>query len=201
VSLDSLWNPSSAAVFTQTTTPINMSNLSSPGCAIRLDGSLKDASEIEWHFDKDDEIPMSFDPPTTASSPPVIHPLFTGRAPAAFVAGSRRSARTSRPSARVTDPDNAMTGSGPSNRVPSTSVGEKRKAPDSKPVRSVVRRVVADSDSEVQTDVDNDASHPTEPDPEDEDLAHRQGEFESLQAMADADHKVCLILMTFEYFC
>ncbi|KIL54818.1 hypothetical protein M378DRAFT_59353, partial [Amanita muscaria Koide BX008] len=95
-------------------------DLSNLGCATRSDGTLKDASEIEWHFDKDDETPMltdtlavtSSDSPTTT---PVIHPLFSGCvAPAAFVAGSRRSTRTSCPSARVADPENAMAVSRPS---------------------------------------------------------------------------------------
>jgi hypothetical protein len=32
---------------------------SSDQCALRADGTLKDASEIVWHHDKDDDVPMA----------------------------------------------------------------------------------------------------------------------------------------------
>ncbi|KAF8234716.1 hypothetical protein L208DRAFT_1376783 [Tricholoma matsutake] len=53
-------------------------------CAQRADGTLKDASEIEWHYDKDDDSPMA----TTALS--------------------CCSGHTSRPSAHAVDQNNAM---------------------------------------------------------------------------------------------
>jgi hypothetical protein len=56
---------------------------SDPGCAVNPDGSLKDASEIDWVFDKDDEAPL-------------------------VAAGSRHSGHTIRPSSCIIDPNNAM---------------------------------------------------------------------------------------------
>ena len=73
-------------------------------CAIGPDGSLKDASEIEWFNDADDEQPISV-PVAKVSNP--LHLFFTGTAaPSVFVAGARRSARVPRPSMRILDPDN-----------------------------------------------------------------------------------------------
>ena len=117
------------------------------GCAVNLDGSLKDASEIEWHFDKDsdDETPLAVtvaeNSLSSASGPAVsgesetshtLHPFFLGHAhaPAIFAAGSRRSGRAVRPSNHVVDPDNAMnSAAGPSkSKVTNLTIG-KRKAP------------------------------------------------------------------------
>ena len=33
-----------------------MANATNSGCTVRLDGTLKDASEIEWHYDEDDNL-------------------------------------------------------------------------------------------------------------------------------------------------
>ena len=38
---------------------LNVTLLDSDQCALRLDGSLKDASEISWVHDPDDEIPVA----------------------------------------------------------------------------------------------------------------------------------------------
>jgi hypothetical protein len=32
-----------------------MADPSDSGCAVHLDGTLEDASEIEWHYDNDDD--------------------------------------------------------------------------------------------------------------------------------------------------
>ena len=91
-----------------------MSDDSEPGCAVRADGTLKDASEIEWHFDPDDDTPMALPTPPQPPPPPTqsvreVHPFFTGHiAAAAPAAGARHSNCTVRPSARITDPNNAM---------------------------------------------------------------------------------------------
>ncbi|KAJ6474858.1 hypothetical protein C8R45DRAFT_1160058, partial [Mycena sanguinolenta] len=74
------------------------------GCAQKADGTLRDASEINWFNDRDDEQPTSG--PAASSFQP--HPFFTGTAkPVGKIAGARRSARTTRPSARMIDPNNA----------------------------------------------------------------------------------------------
>ncbi|KAJ7652275.1 hypothetical protein B0H17DRAFT_913236, partial [Mycena rosella] len=75
------------------------------GYAQNTDGSLRDASEINWYQDRDDEHPISG--PQTPPSPK-LHPFFTGSAkPVGKIAGARRSARNTRPSSRITDPNNA----------------------------------------------------------------------------------------------
>lgn len=55
----------------------NMSTPPDIGCAVRPDGTLKDASEIEWHFDKDDETPLTA-PTPSAPTLHEIHPFFSG---------------------------------------------------------------------------------------------------------------------------
>jgi hypothetical protein len=85
-------------------------------CAVGLDGTLKDASEIEWFNDIDDDQPTK-DPSTAVSSvllapPTTMHPFFTGASPPALlVAGAHHSTCVSRPSVRVLDPDNVATSS------------------------------------------------------------------------------------------
>ena len=72
-------------------------------CALAADGSLLDASAITFYNDPDDDTPLP-NPPVTSTP---LHPFFRGsQAPAKFAAGSRRSARVARPSARITDPNN-----------------------------------------------------------------------------------------------
>jgi hypothetical protein len=54
------------------------------GCAVHPDGSLKDASEIEWHFDKDDETPLTAaqksprSGPASSMSSQSLHPFLLG---------------------------------------------------------------------------------------------------------------------------
>ncbi|KAJ6454518.1 hypothetical protein DFH09DRAFT_1116871 [Mycena vulgaris] len=67
------------------------------GYAQNADGSLRDAKDIDFFEDRNDEHPISS--PTASSSK--VHPFFTGSAkPVGQVAGSRRSARKSQPSNR-----------------------------------------------------------------------------------------------------
>ena len=60
-----------------------MVNSSDLGCAVHSDGTLKDASEIEWHFEEDDNLPIA---PTGATSSVThipadvpMHPFFSGQ--------------------------------------------------------------------------------------------------------------------------
>jgi hypothetical protein len=180
-----------------------MSALDSPiGHAVRADGGLKDASEMEWTYDKEESVPFPSDSltiPATddpAASPPSksvrIHSFFThAKPPATLVAGSRHSARTSRPSQRVRDANEVPSlATGSTTAKPST--GTKRKAAvnlSPGPTRRVVNKAV------VELDDDNDGND-TEPDgyktepAEDEDPNDADISSQSLQAMADADHKV-----------
>ncbi|KAJ7823303.1 hypothetical protein B0H14DRAFT_2597956 [Mycena olivaceomarginata] len=82
------------------------------GFAQNPDGSLKDASQMVFVHDVDDEHPLS-GPQSSTSRP--LAPIFAPKVkPLGKVAGSRRSSRSprrsgraSRPSARLIDLDNA----------------------------------------------------------------------------------------------
>jgi hypothetical protein len=69
-------------------------------CALAPDGTLLDAADITFYHDPDDATPIPQANSTTSSTP--LHPFFRG----GIIAGSRRSIRTTCPSARITDPDN-----------------------------------------------------------------------------------------------
>ncbi|KAF7981725.1 hypothetical protein HWV62_32323 [Athelia sp. TMB] len=75
----------------------------------RADGTLKDASEIEWFNDPTDDVTMSQplgNAPSSSSQAQgtlesFIRPRGAGVSPATPVAGTRRSARVTKPSANV----------------------------------------------------------------------------------------------------
>ena len=170
------------------------------GCAVRPDGTLKDASEIDWHHDKDDEIPMAAVSSSTsfntvqvaAPSSKGIHPFFARKTAAAVVvASSRRSGRTMRPSTCLTDPDNAMNSPCSSSNSVSTrtqnSMTQKRKAASPASSRCVIRRVV-NSEDEGEAPITDGEGGDTEA--VESDAEATTVEFEALQAMADVDHAV-----------
>jgi hypothetical protein len=150
-----------------------MSNSNSDrGCAVRPDGTLKDASEIDWDYDPDDAVAEQIDSTTAASSssaPPKIHPFFTG---------ARRSTRAARPSARTIDPDNVM------------NAPAKRKASSPTQKRRLSRRIIVESQSDGEINDKNYAE--SIPDTTDVEEIEESGdsEYERLKEMADADHQV-----------
>ena len=139
--------------------------------AVGPDGKLLDAKDIDWYEDADASEPISqatTPSVTTTSSSAAIHPFFRGvLAPAVVVAGARRSGRATRPSNRITDPDNA--------EALSSATTHKRKASGGMAASRRINRKVA---------VDDEAGD-TEPD----DLAYA-----STKAMGDADREVRLFL-------
>jgi hypothetical protein len=177
-----------------------MSASDSPrGHAVHADGGLKDASEMEWTYDKDETVPFPSDfltiPATddSAVSSPLpsvrIHPFFThAEPPAAVIAGSHRSTRTSRPSQRVREANNVQSLATGSTSA-KLSTGTKRKAIvnlSPAPARRVVNKVVVVSDDGNETKPDGNDTEPAE----DEDVNDADISSQSLQAMADADHEV-----------
>ena len=179
------------------------------GCAVRPDGTLKDASEIEWHHDKDDEIPMAGASSSTsfntvqvaAPSSKGIHSFFEQKTAAAVVvAGSRRSGRTMRPSTRLTDPDNAMNGPRSSSNSVTTrtqnGMTQKRKAASPASSRRVIRRVV-NSEDEGEAPITDGEGGDTEA--LESDAEATAVEFEALQAMADVDHAVSVSAQDYWY--
>ncbi|KAG2030804.1 hypothetical protein BDR03DRAFT_814979, partial [Suillus americanus] len=83
-------------------------NMSHALCALNSDGSLKDASDIVFYNDPNNHAPLPQVPPKNIPPKNAFTALLqSGRRPALTAAGSRHSTRTSRPSARVWDADNA----------------------------------------------------------------------------------------------
>ncbi|KAG1771996.1 hypothetical protein EV702DRAFT_1048766 [Suillus placidus] len=83
-------------------------------CALNADGTLKDASDITFFNDPDDEVPLpqvasSAQPSssTTSAKDAFSVLLKAGRTPATVAAGSRRSGQPSKPLACIRDADNA----------------------------------------------------------------------------------------------
>jgi len=90
-------------------------------CALHADGSLKDASDIVFFNDPDDDVlllqvPSSAEPSSSNQSTRDAFAVLlkAGHTLAPVTAGSRRSGRPSKPSARVRDADNAC---GPSSSL------------------------------------------------------------------------------------
>ncbi|KAF8240608.1 hypothetical protein L208DRAFT_1231574 [Tricholoma matsutake] len=159
------------------------------GCAVCPNGSLKDASEINWHFDKDDNTPFT----VTAKSPEsgssqTLHPFFLGQAsPAILVAGSHQSGCAIHPSNHVVDPDNVMN---------STSSTQKQKAPVRKSSCHVIQMTVHLSEDSCDDKSDGEDATTSRPmhgestDVEETEDAVSGQEYMSLRAMAEADHEV-----------
>jgi hypothetical protein len=116
------------------------STTTDPGHAVRSDSTLKDASEIAWTYDADEDIPF----PSGSTSGQEPHP--SGRsAPAVVVAGTHRTTCVHRPSKWALEAAEAST---------STDPGVKHKASTNpNPNWRVSCKIVIDMDD---NDNDND---------------------------------------------
>lgn len=132
------------------------SSLTMSGCAVGSDGQLLDASKIQFFNDVDDDNPIS-GPSNPAPTSLPIHPLFSRTVPTRLVAGSRRTTRVSRPSAKVRDADNAA----PSIR--------KRKASQDCNTRPKVRQATILDGADLESDEDDNEEPPEPLDVEDSD--------------------------------
>ncbi|KAG2087279.1 uncharacterized protein F5147DRAFT_781382 [Suillus discolor] len=114
-------------------------------CALNADGTLKDASEITFFNDPDDEVPLPQPSSSTTSAKDTFSILLkAGRTPATVAAGSRRSGRPSKPSARIRDVDNACglsSSTNPRKRALSS-------ATDHPPRKKTAMRILSPLDSE-----------------------------------------------------
>lgn len=163
------------------------------GPAIRTDGTLKDASKIEWSFDADESVPF---PPEAQNLVGASDGGGAAPTPQVSAEGIRRSARAFCPSRRLLEAVE-VSSTGPT-ATRGAHQGAKCKAPHGSMTRCVARKIVVDVDrcssSEVpdednpSTDTaqdsgnDNDAMNPS-------DLTS-DANYDSIKAMADADHKV-----------
>ena len=164
-------------------------------CAISSDGSLKDAADIQWYNDADDEAPIPSASHSLAStsaslSAQALDNLFSLRPPAKKVSGERHSSRIRKPSKRTTDPDNAEA---PGDVFEDATSGQKRKPGAVGMPRRVSRKVIqSDSDDDTASS-DDDKLDPTDIEAEsDEDLdvARTTENYENMKALGDKDREV-----------
>jgi hypothetical protein len=166
-------------------------------CAVGPDSKLLDAKDIEWYEDADSSEPINqatAPSVATASSSATIHPFFRGGpAPAVVVAGARHSGCATRPSNRITDPDNA--------EALSSTTTHKRKASGGMAAgRRINRKVAVDDEGSTDGGEINDykphiAEHPaTTSDDEAGDTKPDDLAYVSTKAMGDADCEVRLFL-------
>lgn len=173
--------------------------MSERGCAQDENGNLLSPSKIKWYNDVDDELPISDGNaalPSSSSTLSCSKPTVLTRFFAPVDTGARRSTRTTRPSTKVTDPDNAESHA---LYVPS---GGKRKASTQaaggtqQPRR--IRKVIEDSDNDISDgvsldtgDANNDYVELTEKESDDEEDI--EANYASTKALGDADRKVCVL--------
>jgi hypothetical protein len=177
-------------------------------CALAADGSLLDAANIVFYNDPDDDAPLPSSKSASTLTP--VHPFFQGGAavpaPDKLITGSRRSGRVTRPSARITDPNNMET-------LPST-VARKRSATISgasveASLRGAGRAKLADVDDEIEDDESDTANFIAEddnietsyPTTEEEDGGHTadieciEEAYLTTKAMGDTDRQVCIKIL------
>ena len=174
-------------------------------CAVAADGRLLDASEIIFYNDPDDDTPLPSLNSDTTSTHPSLHPFFQGGpAPSEMAAGSRRSLCVSRPSARITDPNN-MEASG-STAICKRSATVTISAEGSQHAARRPKLTSSDDESEqdngldsaevgVEDDSDEAGDATTEEEGVDNstDIEHAEEAYHTTKAMGDADRQVCLI--------
>ncbi|KAG1731054.1 uncharacterized protein EDB91DRAFT_1085179 [Suillus paluster] len=85
--------------------------MSQDSCALNAYGSLKDASEIKFYNDPDDDVPLPQVPSAASMTNAFSILLKAGRTPATVTGGSWHSGCPTKPSAHVHDADNACSSS------------------------------------------------------------------------------------------
>jgi hypothetical protein len=131
--------------------------MSDSNCAVGSDGQLKDAADIVWYHDADDKDPIAPSGPSStplgasssasqvnlgAKSDAFSILLAKGNKPAAITAGSRRSTRAPKPSAKVREASSKKRST-----ADNTDVDSENEAPVKK-YRQSTRSIIPDSDEE-----------------------------------------------------
>ncbi|KAG2359367.1 hypothetical protein BDR07DRAFT_1488310 [Suillus spraguei] len=130
--------------------------MSQDSCTLNADGTLKDASDIVFYNDPDDNTPLPQVPSTGSTRNAFSVLLKAGHSPATVTAGSRRSGHPSKPSARICDVDNAcglLSSSGTRKCALSSAMDR------SAPVKKVSTRILSPLDSDNE-DIDIPSSAP-----------------------------------------
>lgn len=176
-------------------------------CALNADGTLKDASEIQWFNDVDDDIPIhnkTTQPAPTDVTSPAVSIASNPKPVNAFSilqkgveapAPTRRSTRQSKPSVRRRDAEESTSASTPISKqtptplaIPSATSAHrnshKRSAPsvgDDKDSETRQHKKVAVSEVEEPTDIDEDA----------------EAAYNQTKEMGDADREVPYLFNSF----
>jgi hypothetical protein len=142
------------------------------GCTVRPDGTLKDASEIDWDYDPDEAVAEHINSTMAASfssAPPNIHPFFTGAC---------CSTHATCPSARTIDPDNMM------------NAPAKHKASSPTQKHHLSHKIIVESQSDGEINNENYAKSIPDTTDVEEIKGPEDSEYKHLKEMADADHQV-----------
>jgi hypothetical protein len=168
------------------------------GCTVALDGSLLNASEIEFFNDVDDNVPISHPASlhslaaaaassSIASMATTLDNFFSSCSPAAKVAGVCHKVCASHPSARVIGPYNVLM----------AKAGQRRKANVSGTGRQVTQKCHVDSDTDNGEPDDVEATNSSEEGVSDggdkgdvNDGAAAQASYNELKAMGGNDRQV-----------
>ena len=173
-------------------------------CAVGPDSKLLNAKDIEWYEDIDSSEPINKATTpssiTTTNSSTAIHPFFSGGpAPTVVVAGACHSGCTTRPSNRITNPNNA--------KASSSAIMHKCKASSSMRAGCCINCKVAVNNegstdgSEIDDYEPNVAEHPATTSDNEADEADTEPEedtnlaYVSTKAMGDADREVSLFFV------
>ena len=146
--------------------------MASDSCALGPDGTLLDASRIEWFNDPDDDEPMVTATSSTAQRhvpATTLDSFITKSRPAA-----RRSTRAPRPSTKAIDPDNIMALKRKSSNSATAKPSCRRRhdSPDHEEAKATEPELTDSADSDDDNPVDPDAA------------------YEETKALGDADREV-----------
>lgn len=153
----------------------------SDNCAVGPDGKLLDEKDIDWYNDRDDELPIAPAASSSTSAQNAFSVLLArGGKPATVTAGSRRSNRPSKPSAKVLEAKKLSR----KRSTVDTDIDSGNEAP-AKKSRQSTRSIIVDSDDEPDDVEDDEAKDNSD---EDEDAEKAYG---NTKALGDEDRVCC----------
>ena len=170
--------------------------MSDPGCAVDANGALKHASQIQFYFDADSDIPMAGPParpPALSNSTSSLSQARldgfvringSDKTPASFVAGARRSGRAVKPSAKIQDATSTIPAKQP---APESSMTVTRRSSYASVETNIDSGVIGVEDDDEMPELEE-VSDSDDDDEEETRLAAE--EFDRNQAFADTDRDV-----------
>lgn len=156
-------------------------------------GTCKDASEIEWFHDPDDDMPISPHPESSSKAlppgPRTLDSFIGSHRPATVVAGSRRSGRPIKPSAKVRE---AASSAIPAKRSGTTTMPPATKRPL---VSATSSSTIGDNDGGGDDNNDDDDISTNKDESfvansDDEEAKEAEEAYQQIKAFGDADRDV-----------